>query len=1805
MFKPNGSPVPALTQLGYWGSIHDFNDAVAQTHASYTAANGVPPDSKTMLGLAVQHPVGSLGKPLAVVSPVPTNGADVKGLLNKLVGAAGFGEDQRYQDFVHQHSDVLQGLLRDPATHAQTMAAFNASQVALRYRGANPDATPPSFTDVVKGGAHAVAWAADTSAALGKDLGSLLATTPDVLAGHTRKVDQAASFPHLTRAAPAVAQVVKGLAYSPVGVAMVAEALGKDSVDLSRYVATDGKEGSPAFNHTAKLAKATGLQMWQDLNDPGGRAGYLFLDVWGAFSLGAGTAARLGRVGGALGEEGSVASRVSGALSEARSTHPLKTVTYDKGGYTEQISLSGNPLAAWVQEHAPMLGTEKQQARLAGEPAFPAGPEGTPLQRPASPLPLPFAQHLNPLLDWSTDVLSPEGRMGRAGNIRRATETKALSALAGHITNAAGWAGRQTWLDKVLPDNHLTGLTRGEVKAVQALSWDVPGNPLAKIAGEEKFHQAMIELGFGDRAAHLEQIANLALARKAWDNPSARFQATLEATQKAVAEAQRIRLEHGLPEPVAEARVMKPGVIFQRAGEALDLQRALKAAAAKGEDTTQLEAELAKAKRAVETVDIYHVPEGYEPPAAAPSAGLGRETSRLESLQQQHAAALDREAAGLTQRQGRDLGPLSEADAAARLRELDARYDSLVKQLIPEVSPYGGKLSKQEQLRRNFDNTKARNPKQQKVSAEEYKLAEDKLLATIEENKGNATADRVAKIVDERNRLRDSLNARGEAAMSGETSAPLPRAPATSHRSVPPESNPQRDSVVRLGLALEEQQARVDSLTKGAATRHANAHPPAGSPPGFYTKVGDVWVEVNRQSDSSWYAPTVLKGKPKKQIGANVTLPASQYGVGPPGLTVWDTHKMTGDALIAGGIRIDEHNLAGEGLARTAKAAVQWDGWTEAWEHATEAKQSEGDIAIRDIRDVPDHIRKAVTEFQDGHISNDAVADLPAELHEYLFPREENIAPDEHVRYVDPRMLGDLVDVQMRLPGPVGKFFETINNTLRPLILYGPKYALNLLGNEGMLVFDQGFMRSSQNFAKAFSAKKWASAGDYAKLQSLAGATKSGSYVTAQSGRFSKGLADFWSRITDNNMRMASHLYYMDRAGFRTPEQIHDLLTNPEHAQTLVDITKRGDDAMVAFDRMSPFEKGVLRHIIFVYPWQRGSTIWSFRSVMEHPARTALLATLGQEAYTDNPWLAQVPAWVRRTGYIPFHWGGDKVSVLNPNSINTFGTLGQLMATAKGAVTGDPYAGLGDWFGPAGQLANHAASGVDANGNAYKGSQVWGAIQDTLNGLPEVASFRRNQKSAASKPLTPYDVAQRDTLLTRLNSALRETTLDPGWLDGYGSQLAGGFSPRHLSLTAVAARYWSTAPPKVKQQHEVDLILRQLALQAQFLKTGMPDDATITRMMLAPLGSMEVKGQVPKDVRQAVIDASQLAYSNQLDQKKLGRNWTAKEKLLNTIRYFRSAGRMSGATAKQLTTLAHSAEALPDLRHQEAAVHAKYGNLQALHDWGQDVSLAASFTQKANVDARTVMLNANGLAVQPTYMLTDAEREQYGRVYVKYVQGRRAAAVGLSGSAKTNALLAYDDAHAEPVKVGTRSLPSVAALRLSDGPSDVAQQAILKAVAKPWSSLSTVEKAALGHKIPAGVSDGWTLYRQSVKATRDAHGGVTADDRKQIASYVQKYYAGFMQDYLYAGKPKVERFQASPAYKTMPAKATFDQIAVSALAQARAMQTGQATHALARSDWKKYVVSTLQPWIAANHPELAAWLKPLGTNWLTGLINSG
>lgn len=197
-------------------------------------------------------------------------------------------------------------------------------------------------------------------------------------------------------------------------------------------------------------------------------------------------------------------------------------------------------------------------------------------------------------------------------------------------------------------------------------------------------------------------------------------------------------------------------------------------------------------------------------PVTEESPALVAAKAERDKLAAQLDKAQTSEAGWLGQAKGRNLGRLSPEAAQVRLAALDKQYEALLGNVIPHVSPYGGDLSRAEQLRRNYIVGKTgRLPLT--VKQEERDLADAAIRDAMEKRPHEPSVQLVAKMMNERDALKAALQSHAEAPIFDTEPLPFPEGTAEQH-GLPLGSNPHRDRLVTLGHRLEAAQAAVDHL---------------------------------------------------------------------------------------------------------------------------------------------------------------------------------------------------------------------------------------------------------------------------------------------------------------------------------------------------------------------------------------------------------------------------------------------------------------------------------------------------------------------------------------------------------------------------------------------------------------------------------------------------------------------------------------------------------------------------------------------------------------------------------------------------------------------------------------------------------------------------------------------------------------------------------------------------------------------------------------------------------------------------------
>lgn len=954
-------------------------------------------------------------------------------------------------------------------------------------------------------------------------------------------------------------------------------------------------------------------------------------------------------------------------------------------------------------------------------------------------------------------------------------------------------------------------------------------------------------------------------------------------------------------------------------------------------------------------------------------------------------------------------------------------------------------------------------------------------------------------------------------------------------------------------------------------------------------------------SGDSFYLTSQPRGKQKRRpseirgfFSSNKPGPYGQ----PPGRDTPPelTHEMTGSAIISGKNRSDATNLATEAYGRTARAiaireehAKKWDAAQPTWGNIPEPFRQ----AIRDSNKISDEHRALVAAIDDGlaaeKFTNAELDLLPSDYRvmiEDLYPNWERLSAEElqGVKWLDGRLLGENSTIPF-IPSVGTEIVQAVNAPVRFARLFlRPAYALNKLGNEAMLVFDQGVFNSIENLAHASALEEIEGVSNASAIRAHVGQGKSASYVSSASGRMSRSVAQWWTRWTDRDERVASWLYYAKRKGYDTPEKRNALLNDDAHRAELVEVDRRANKALVQFDNLSPIERNYFRNIIFVYPWVRGSAVWSLRAIMEHPAKTAILSHLGRRAIQNDPILDRATEWYKRIGYFPlgFDHKGNPMRV-NPTSVNTFSTWQEFLSIGKGATVGDKYATIGDLGGPFVEFGLHALSGRDEFGNKYPAGQFWGAVSEVLAGLPQLAQIGKKP----DKPLKAFDITDRASLEARINSALDQTVFTPGWLGGYGSLLIGGFSPKGVNKLAMIARYWRDASDEDRHAWSLDLLHRAAERQAKLLDRPLPTK-----------------------VSAAITRQAELSYQYDKHITDTGREPTPRERADFTFDYLKDRIPAADRT-KELADLRDLTDK-NEINQWWHDLFTKYGGGDAIKKWDKAVGTVASFNLES-FNHKAKQLHQLGLAPQRVYNTPQDQLYEYGRKYLAFTEKVQALGKEIKdGKAVAADMRLLQDENSKPQK----GLPSFAAIAWVHNKPEDNLHAMLTLPTKGWATLTAVEKQIVGKPVDPAVTEAWTAYaklttpEELAKQLPPGQRSLDKTQRLSVVKQIDRYYklgGKFLSDYEFSQRPIYQRLGYMNIVKDSPHRNDWQALFKQADTLTRAVTDKRTTMPLARDAWKDYA-RQLVGYYRTENPAFWKELAPIldaNPSFLEGLINRG
>lgn len=445
--------------------------------------------------------------------------------------------------------------------------------------------------------------------------------------------------------------------------------------------------------------------------------------------------------------------------------------------------------------------------------------------------------------------------------------------------------------------------------------------------------------------------------------------------------------------------------------------------------------------------------------------------------------------------------------------------------------------------------------------------------------------------------------------------------------------------------------------------------------------------------------------------------------------------------------------------------------------------------------DIPDEIKDV-----GKHLNIDGLNDVDAEafgdLAEKVFPSKigginsEQVAasmiagltdPIENIRWVPAKLLyeGDMFanpkafytrGESWGALETVGKGFDIINDFMKMSVLQlNPAHIpMNLMGNLALNLMQQGPFAIMNLPRAAFLSRELspdlAATVDLFMGRGISHVATTKKMLTHPSGV----LADITGALVDKIPRRAAFLHEAWAKGYRTADDIEYLLTADQAADDLYEVTQRANDAIIDYERLSPFERKIMARTFFIYPWIKGATRYTFRFPLEHPIQAQAFALLyerqqsaADEKLGDRPWYAEFNMPIGEVT----RFGREYPLVVNPKQLLPFTTPLEFAQAFGGYVLGkEEWPALLDTlqqFYPA--LAT-SLTGWDAFEQKEVPTGAMTFLKETLD-MPLVNAWQRfdqtdeEREEAASNRMYPRN--ETDDILRTALGSLAPTPYNP------------------------------------------------------------------------------------------------------------------------------------------------------------------------------------------------------------------------------------------------------------------------------------------------------------------------------------------------------------------------------------------------------------------------------------------------------------
>lgn len=557
--------------------------------------------------------------------------------------------------------------------------------------------------------------------------------------------------------------------------------------------------------------------------------------------------------------------------------------------------------------------------------------------------------------------------------------------------------------------------------------------------------------------------------------------------------------------------------------------------------------------------------------------------ARLDALEKEHNAALDKAAGGL-------FGAVDPGEVRFRNAE-NARAQRQAAGVNRAGQPSGASGPKST-LRKT-------------VTQEMRDRAEQKIEAAIAANPDHPIAAKWQARTQQIDKLKEALN---PDIFEKVNKRALGRGPVA-----------ETERAVRLRGAMSIADERIAELERQAANRVK----PTGLQGGESARPGRGHVS---------YASS--EPKAPKSAAASAASPV----VGVPRAPI-TSHANEGINISHGVVPKDITGQAARHYRQIVRFANTTEHRNQAIQTGAAARRSSRDVLVRIPGAEHAKIPTAVNEILGkAKVTNDDVAGINAALHAFkedLVPGlRDRFASDRHVgigtpapegfRWVDHNVLGDLAKPAAGPRGHIAHGADSINSAVTAATVY---FKIGHVGTRVLTNASTNILQGSAHPLEiAKSVRLFHELGDEDRMRALAAAGQHSFSAMPHegnniAGRVAARGATWWAKHADAPFRFNSIAYEARKAGFDTPakfKELLDKLENPaEHNMNAAQaakvdwVAKRANREGIAYDRLSEFDRRYLTRAVWFYPWLRGTVGFAANTAMEHPFKAGALAAAG------------------------------------------------------------------------------------------------------------------------------------------------------------------------------------------------------------------------------------------------------------------------------------------------------------------------------------------------------------------------------------------------------------------------------------------------------------------------------------------------------------------------------------------------------------------------------------------------------------------